>query len=89
MAPNDDEMTARRGTEEDRARIADDLAALRVDLKGFTEDVKRLGSHQMEDMQAVAAAALDEVESAVRRNPLASIAMALGAGFLYGVLTRR
>lgn len=89
MAPNDDEMTARRGTEEDRARIADDLAALRVDLKGFTEDVKRLGSHQMEDMQAVAAAALDEVESAVRHNPLASIAIALGAGFLYGVLIRR
>lgn len=89
MAPNDHEMTARRGTEEDRARIANHLASLRVDLKGLTEDVKRLGSHQMEDMLAVAAAALGEVESAVRRNPLASIAIALGAGFLYGVLTRR
>ena len=40
-------------------------------------------------MQAVAAAALDEVENAVRRNPLTSIATALGAGFIYGVLTRR
>jgi len=89
MAPNDAEMAARHGTTEDRQRIADDMAALRADLKGLTEDVKRLGSHQVEDMQAVAAAALDEVENAVRRNPLTSIAIALGAGFIYGVLTRR
>jgi hypothetical protein len=77
MAPNDAEMAARHGTTEDRQRIADDMAALRADLKGLTEDVKRLGSHQVEDMQAVAAAALT------------SIAIALGAGFIYGVLTRR
>jgi ElaB/YqjD/DUF883 family membrane-anchored ribosome-binding protein len=89
MAPNDAEMAARQGLGKDVDQIAKDLAGLREDLKWLTEDVKRLGSHQVEDMQAAAAAALDELGGAVRRNPLAAVAIALGAGFLYGVLTRR
>jgi ElaB/YqjD/DUF883 family membrane-anchored ribosome-binding protein len=40
-------------------------------------------------MQDRANAALEEVAAAVRRNPLTAVAIALGAGFLYGVLTRR
>ncbi|MGB6769268.1 MAG: DUF883 C-terminal domain-containing protein [Methyloceanibacter sp.] len=61
----------------------------REDLKWLADDVKRLGSHQVEDMQAAAAAALDELVGTVRRNPLAAVGIALGAGFIYGVLTRR
>jgi ElaB/YqjD/DUF883 family membrane-anchored ribosome-binding protein len=40
-------------------------------------------------MQETAAAAADEVANTVRRNPIAALGIALGAGFLYGVLTRR
>jgi ElaB/YqjD/DUF883 family membrane-anchored ribosome-binding protein len=87
MAPNDAEMAARQGLGDDVEQISRDLAGLREDLKWLTDDVKRLGSHQVEDMQAAAAAALDELGGAVRRNPLAAVTIALGAGFLYGVLT--
>ena len=89
MAPNDAEMAAKQGLSEDMDQIAKDLAGLREDLRGLTDDVKRLGSHQIEGMQNAANAALDEVGKAVRRNPLAAVAIALGAGFIYGVLTRR
>jgi ElaB/YqjD/DUF883 family membrane-anchored ribosome-binding protein len=40
-------------------------------------------------MQDTANAALEEVTAAVRRNPLTAVAIAVGAGFIYGVLTRR
>ncbi|MET0156758.1 MAG: hypothetical protein ABW197_02135 [Methyloceanibacter sp.] len=89
MAPKDAEMAARQGLSEDMDQIAKDLAGLRADLQGLTGDVKRLGGHQLENMQDTANAALEEVTAAVRRNPLTAVAIALGAGFLYGVLTRR
>ena len=89
MAPNDAEMAARQGLGDDLDQISKDLAGLREDLRWLADDVKRLGSHQVEDMQAAAAGALNELGGAVRRNPLTAVAIALGAGFLYGVLTRR
>ena len=89
MAPNDAEMAARHGLGDDMDQIAKDLAGLRADLQGLTGDVKSLGGHQIENMQDTANAALEEVTAAVRRNPLTAVAIALGAGFLYGVLTRR
>jgi ElaB/YqjD/DUF883 family membrane-anchored ribosome-binding protein len=88
MAPNDAEMPAAQGLREDLKQLSKDLAALRADLKGLTGDVKRLGSHQVDQMQDAASAAVDEFANVVRRNPFAAIAIALGAGFLYGVLTR-
>jgi ElaB/YqjD/DUF883 family membrane-anchored ribosome-binding protein len=89
MAPNDAEMAARQGLSEDIDQIAKDLAGLREDLGWLTDDVKRLGGHQFENMQDTANAALEEVAAAVRRNPLMAVAIAIGAGFIYGVLTRR
>jgi len=89
MAPNDAEMAARQGLSEDIDQIAKDLARLREDLGWLTDDVKRLGGHQFENMQDTANAALQEVAAAVRRNPLTAVAIAIGAGFIYGVLTRR
>jgi ElaB/YqjD/DUF883 family membrane-anchored ribosome-binding protein len=80
---------ARHGLGDDMDQIAKDLAGLRADLQGLTGDVKSLGGHQIENMQDTANAALEEVATAVRRNPLTAIAIALGAGFIYGVLTRR
>jgi ElaB/YqjD/DUF883 family membrane-anchored ribosome-binding protein len=89
MGPNDAEMAARHGLGDDMDQIAKDLAGLRADLQGLTGDVKSLGGHQIENMQDTANAALEELATAVRRNPLTAVAIALGAGFLYGVLTRR
>jgi len=89
MAPNDAEMRATRPLGDDLKQLAGDLAGLREDLKRLTGDVKKLGVHRVENMQETAAAAADEVANTVRRNPIAALGIALGAGFLYGVLTRR
>jgi ElaB/YqjD/DUF883 family membrane-anchored ribosome-binding protein len=89
MAPNDADMPASRPLSDELKQLAGDLAALRADLKGLTGDVKTLGADQAENLQATAEAALDDFGRTVKRNPLSSIAVALGAGFLYGVLTRR
>ena len=89
MAPNDAEMAARQGLGEDVDQIAKDLAGLRKDLHGLTDDVRRLGTHQLESMQDTANAAMEELAASVRRNPLTAVGIALGAGFVYGILTRR
>jgi ElaB/YqjD/DUF883 family membrane-anchored ribosome-binding protein len=89
MAPNDAEMSATRPVGADLQQIANDIAGLREDLKGLTGDVKKLGAHQVENVQALAEAALDNLACAVQRNPLSALGIAFGAGFLYGVLTRR
>jgi ElaB/YqjD/DUF883 family membrane-anchored ribosome-binding protein len=88
MAPIDAEMAARKGLSDDMDQIAKDLAGLRSDLQGLTNDVKRLGGHQIESMQDTANAALEEVAAAVRRSPLKAVAIAIGAGFIYGILRR-
>ncbi len=47
------------------------------------------GTHQAEALQAQADEALRGVEDAVRNEPLKSLGIALGIGFLVGILLRR
>ncbi len=89
MAPMDAEMPTAEGLGEDLREISKHIASLREELEALAGDVRRLGSHQVEHMQSAANAAAAELAGAVRRNPLAALAIAAGAGFLYGVLTRR
>jgi len=89
MAPNDAEMRATRSLGNDLQQIAGDINLLREVLKDLTGDVKRLGAHQVENVQALAEGALDSLACSVQRNPLSALGIAFGAGFLYGVLTRR
>ncbi len=89
MAPDDADMPAAYPLGDDLQQVAGDIAALRENIKGLTGDVKTLGAHQVENVQALAAAALDNVACAVQRNPLSALGIAFGAGFLYGIVTRR
>ena len=89
MAPNDADMPEAYPLGDDLQQISKDIAGIREDIKGLTDDVRRLGAHQVENVQALAGAALDDVASAVKRNPLAALGIAFGAGFVYGVVTRR
>jgi ElaB/YqjD/DUF883 family membrane-anchored ribosome-binding protein len=88
MALKDAEMPTAQGLHEDLQQISKHVASLREDLETLAGDARRVGSHQVEHMQSAANVAVAEVASAVRRNPLTALAIAAGAGFLYGVLRR-
>jgi len=53
------------------------------------KDASRMASKQFGRAQDAAIDAFDETEAAIRRNPLSAIAIALGIGFLLGVLAAR
>ena len=89
MAEKDAEMPSQQALSEDIQEIAKHLAALRKDLEGLTGQIRRTGDHQLERVQDTAGEALKAVEDAVRQNPLSSLGIALGGGFLVGIILRR
>jgi ElaB/YqjD/DUF883 family membrane-anchored ribosome-binding protein len=52
-------------------------------------DAGEKGRHAMDTVRQRADTALDELEDSVRRRPFASLALALGLGFLVGAIWRR
>ena len=61
------------------------------DVTDFADDLSRKAGKQFSRAQDAAVDAYDAAHAAVRRDPLTALAIALGAGFLFGVLfaTRR
>ena len=51
-------------------------------------DVAAMASKQYSRAQDMAVEAFDDAHTAVKRNPLVAVAIALGIGFLVGVLAR-
>ena len=82
MAPQDAEMPSHQA-------LSEDIAQIRRDIDKLTSSIKRTGTHQAERMQDTASDALVTLEDAVRREPVKTLGMALGAGFLIGILLRR
>ena len=89
MAPNDTEMPNRHALSEDIEEIAKHLANLRKDLDSLAGSVERTGSHQAENLQDQANEALGALEDTVRRDPLTTLAIALGLGVFLAILFRR
>ena len=89
MAPNDAEMPNQRALSEDLEEIAKHLVSLRKDLDNLASSVGRTGSHQADHLQDQASEALSALGEAVKRDPLTSLAIALGIGFLLGIFLRR
>ena len=61
------------------------------DVTDFADDLSRKASKQFARAQDVAGDVYDNAHAAVRRNPVTALAIALGIGFLFGVVvgTRR
>ena len=76
MAANKDELT-------------DEIEAIRADIKNLSSTVGRIANDRLNTAQASAMESAKEAEDAIRRNPLQAVAIAIGVGFLFGVLTRR
>lgn len=69
--------------------LAADIEALRDDFRKLSDTFSRLTGEQIDRAQSKATDTAMEAEAAIRRNPLSAMAIAVGLGFLFGVMTRR
>jgi ElaB/YqjD/DUF883 family membrane-anchored ribosome-binding protein len=69
--------------------LTDQIDAIRADLKNLSSTVGRMANKGVSRAQDKAIETAGDAEEAIRRNPLQAVAIAVGVGFLFGVLTRR
>jgi ElaB/YqjD/DUF883 family membrane-anchored ribosome-binding protein len=73
--------------------VGDDIDALRSDIASLANSVSKLASEKFgaaaSDVQAVAGERLGDIEGAIRRNPTQSAMIAVGVGFLVGLILTR
>jgi len=69
--------------------LAEEIEAIRADIQNLTSTVGRTANDKLHSAQAGAMESAKEAEDAIRRNPLQAVAIAIGVGFLFGVMTRR
>jgi len=89
MAAKDAEMPSHQALGEEIQEIAKHIAALRKEFDGLTGSISRAGGHQAERVQDAASDAVEAIEAAVRRKPIQTLGIALGIGFLLGVVLAR
>jgi len=75
------------------SRAAEDLSetvkTIRSDLQNLSSKVSELANSGLSQARDTATEAVREVEDAVHRNPFTAVAVAVGLGFLLGILFRR
>lgn len=74
-------------------KVKDDVDSIRRDIASLADTVSKLASEKLgaatQDLQASAELKLETLESSIRKNPTQSALIAVGVGFLFGlVLTR-
>jgi len=89
MATSDAEMPDHKALSEDLEEIAKHLSRLRSDVDSLVGSVGATGSHQAEALQDQAGEMVGAAEDAIRRAPLKSLCIALGVGFLLGLVMGR
>jgi len=73
----------------DTYELAQQLSDIRADVQLLTATVGRLTGNQWRQAQDAAMESVNEVDEAIRRNPLSAMAIAAGTGLLLGVLLSR
>lgn len=82
--------TARAATRlVDAHELAEQIDGIRADLQSLSSTVRRIANNQLGRFQDRAVETANQVEEAIRQNPLSALAIAAGLGFLFGVFTRR
>jgi ElaB/YqjD/DUF883 family membrane-anchored ribosome-binding protein len=73
--------------------VSDNVAALRADIAGLADSVKRLAAEKIgssaEDIEDKAMATLSDIEAAIRRNPTQAAMIAAGIGLVVGLILSR
>jgi uncharacterized protein YjbJ (UPF0337 family) len=73
----------------DEVDLSDELDAIRSDVQNLTSTLGDVARRQAGRAQDSTVDALHNVEAYIKQNPLQSVAIAAGLGFLYGMFTRR
>jgi uncharacterized protein YjbJ (UPF0337 family) len=71
------------------SNLAEQLESLRSGIQSLSATVERIAQEQLPHARGRATEAIKQAEDAVKRNPLVVVAIALGFGFLIGMLARR
>jgi ElaB/YqjD/DUF883 family membrane-anchored ribosome-binding protein len=71
------------------SKTVEDLLSDGADIGGKTKGLVRKGSKAMHEAVEQGKAAISGIESTVSANPLVSVAVAFGIGFMVGRLIRR
>jgi ElaB/YqjD/DUF883 family membrane-anchored ribosome-binding protein len=82
----------RRSTQDitlDTYELTNRIADIREDVQKLSSMVGRLANSQLSRAQDTAVKTAEDVEEAIRRNPISALAIALGLGFLVGIFMRR
>ena len=82
-------MKSKIGTAQWESDPAEQIESLRSGIQNLSSTVERIAKEQIPRARSRATEALNDAEEAVKQNPLAVVAIALGLGLLIGVLTRR
>jgi len=73
--------------------VAEQIELLKTDLSGLAEEVTGLTKEKIggavADVQQAAAGKVDDVTQAIRRQPMQATAIAVGIGFMFGLLISR
>ena len=69
--------------------LGDAIETLRAELQSLTSTVGRIANKQFDRAQVEATEAAHDAEEAITQHQFTAIAIAVGLGFLLGVLTRR
>ncbi|MGH6734839.1 MAG: DUF883 family protein [Methyloceanibacter sp.] len=89
MSSTDTAGSSKRSQGRDTEDLAAQLDAIRADMQNLSSTVSRIAGKQINRAQDKAMETAQEAEEAIKRNPLQSVAIAAGLGFLLGILTRR
>ena len=73
----------------DTYELTNRLVDLREDLQKLISMVGRLTNSQLSHAQDAVVRTADDVEEAIRRNPLSALGIALGLGLLLAIFMRR
>jgi ElaB/YqjD/DUF883 family membrane-anchored ribosome-binding protein len=78
---------AGRRAAETAKSTAESARSMGEEIADVAGDVSAMASKQYSRAQDMAVEAFDDAQAAMKRNPLMAVAIALGVGFLLGVLT--
>jgi ElaB/YqjD/DUF883 family membrane-anchored ribosome-binding protein len=70
-------------------KLYDDVQSLQSDLKTLSSKVGRMAEQGLSRAQETVSETVLEAEEAVRRNPYSAVAIAIGIGFVLGIVLRR